>query len=77
MSESNYTDDYEDVTQYSLDEDREVELREKQRECTFMWTNKQGEPVGVIMSYLETSGLHNRKRHISTWTNRFGGSQFR
>ncbi|MGI9329057.1 MAG: hypothetical protein ACR2PZ_27815 [Pseudomonadales bacterium] len=49
-----YAEDYEDVTQYSLDESREFELREKQRECTFMWTNKQGEPVGVIMSYLDT-----------------------
>ena len=54
MSQSNYAEDYEDVTQYPLDEAREVELREKQRECVFMWTNKAGEPVGVIMSYLET-----------------------
>ena len=49
-----YAEDYEDVTQYPLDEDREFLLREKQRECTFMWTNKHGEPVGVIMSYLDT-----------------------
>ena len=42
MPESNFAEDYEDVTQYSLDEDRELELREKQRECTFMWTNRQG-----------------------------------
>ncbi len=54
MSEKEYAEDYEDVTQYGLDEDKEEELRQKQRECTFMWTNKQGEPVGVIMSYLET-----------------------
>ncbi len=53
--ENEYAEDYEDVTQYPLDESRETELRQKQRECTFMWTNKQGEPVGVIMSYLETA----------------------
>ena len=54
MSKSNYAEDYEDVTQYPLDEEREMELREKQRECVYMWTNKAGEPIGVIMSYLET-----------------------
>ncbi|MFN3231492.1 MAG: hypothetical protein ACE363_04955 [Alphaproteobacteria bacterium] len=54
MNQSNYAKDYEDVTQYPLDEDRQQELRKKQRECVFMWTNKAGEPVGVIMSYLET-----------------------
>ena len=31
-----------------------MELRHKQKECTFIWTNKAGEPVGVIMSYLDT-----------------------
>lgn len=45
---------YEDVTVYSLDPERELELRRLQRECTFIWSNKQGEPVGVIMSYLDT-----------------------
>lgn len=49
-----YAEDYEDVSQYPLDVNREFELRDKQRECTFMWTNKQGEPIGVIMSYLDT-----------------------
>lgn len=49
-----YAEDYEDVTQYPLDESREFELRDQQKECTFMWTNKAGEPVGVIMSYLDT-----------------------
>lgn len=48
--------DYEDVTVYKLDPDREQELLDAQRECTFMWTNKQGEPVGVIMSYLNAKG---------------------
>ena len=49
-----YAEDYEDVTQYPLDPDREAQLRKMQRECTFIWTNKEGEPVGVIMSYLDT-----------------------
>ncbi len=54
MTDKQHAEDYEDVTQYPLDEDREYELRQKQRECTFMWANKQGEPVGVIMSYLDS-----------------------
>ena len=49
-----YAEDYEDVTQYPLDPARERELLGKQKECTFMWTNRSGEPIGVIMSYLET-----------------------
>jgi len=51
---SEYAHDYEDVTVYPLDLEREMELRHKQKECTFIWTNKAGEPVGVIMSYLDT-----------------------
>ena len=46
--------DYEDVTVYGLDLARELELRKLQNECTFIWSNKLGEPVGVIMSYLDT-----------------------
>ena len=48
--------DYEDVTQYPLDPEREEELIELQRECCFMWANKAGHPIGVIMSYLEHNG---------------------
>jgi len=50
--------DHEDVSGFVLDPDREAELRRKQKECTFIWTNRAGEPVGVIMSYLETPDGH-------------------
>ncbi len=53
-----FAHDYEDVTVYGLDPEREAELRRKQKECTFIWTNKQGEPVGVIMSYVDTDDGH-------------------
>jgi general stress protein 26 len=53
-----YASNYEDVRGYALDPDREQKLLEMQRECTFIWTNKQGEPVGVIMSYLESEDGH-------------------
>ena len=36
--------------------DREQELLSKQKECTFIWTNKAGDPVGVIMSYIFRDG---------------------
>ena len=49
-------DDFEDVSNYGLTEEREQELYDKQTECTFMWTNLAGEPVGVIMNYLLHEG---------------------
>jgi general stress protein 26 len=49
-------DDFEDVSGFSLSEEREQLLYAKQTECTFMWTNKAGEPVGVIMNYVARDG---------------------
>jgi nitroimidazol reductase NimA-like FMN-containing flavoprotein (pyridoxamine 5'-phosphate oxidase superfamily) len=48
--------DYEDVTTYTLDEATEDELLAAQNECTFIWANKEGWPVGVIMSYVFRDG---------------------
>ncbi|BAN03466.1 hypothetical protein YM304_31520 [Ilumatobacter coccineus YM16-304] len=50
-------DNYEDLTDCGLSPEFEQELLELQRECTFMWTNKQGEAFGVIMSYMEHDGV--------------------
>jgi hypothetical protein len=49
-------DSYKELADYSLDPDREEQLLGRQKECTFIWTNKQGEPVGVIMTYLAARG---------------------
>jgi len=56
MSDDQYVDDYEDVRGYHLADDDERLLVEKQTECTFMWTNSQGEPVGVIVNYVFRKG---------------------
>lgn len=48
--------DYEDVTQYDLDGDIEEQLLLEHNECTFIWANKEGWPVGVIMSYVWRKG---------------------
>jgi general stress protein 26 len=48
--------DYEDVTMYTLDADVETELLLAHNECTFIWSNKEGWPVGVIMSYIWRDG---------------------
>ncbi len=48
--------DYEDVSIFTLSEEREEVLLTTQTECTFMWTNKAGEPVGVIMNHLWKDG---------------------
>jgi general stress protein 26 len=52
MSDGNY----EDVTIYGLDEDVEEQLLLAHNECTFIWSNKEGWPVGVIMSYVWRRG---------------------
>ena len=48
--------DYEDVTVYTLEDDDEEAMLLAQNECTFIWANKEGWPVGVIMSYVWRKG---------------------
>jgi len=47
---------YEDVTLYALTPEREQELITKQIECNFIWTNKAGHGLGVIMNYVAKDG---------------------
>ena len=47
---------YEDVTLYELSDEREQELLHKQIECNFIWTNKDGHGLGVIMNYVARDG---------------------
>lgn len=47
---------YDDVSAYTLGADDERLLVEAQDECTFMWANKEGWPVGVVMSYVFHDG---------------------
>jgi hypothetical protein len=51
-----YTDSYEDVSMFTLSDDRERTLLAKQTECTFMWTTRAGDPVGVIMNFVFHDG---------------------
>ncbi len=53
---SEHPENYEDVTVYGLDDDVETEMLDAQNECTFIWSNKEGWPVGVIMSYVFREG---------------------
>lgn len=53
---SEHPENYEDVTVYGLDDDDEQALLAAQNECTFIWSNKEGWPVGVIMSYVFRDG---------------------
>ena len=43
---------YDDVTQYRLDPEREEELLRTGGECTFIWANKAGHPIGVTTAYV-------------------------
>ena len=47
---------YDDVSSYTLDDEDEEKLLLAQDECTFMWSNQEGWPVGVIMSYVWRDG---------------------
>jgi len=47
---------YEDVTIYRLSPEREQELVQKQIECNFIWTNREGHGMGVIMNYVARDG---------------------
>jgi ribosomal protein L24E len=49
-------DNLEDLASCALTPEREQELLDAQRECVFSWTNKKGEAVGVIVSYLNADG---------------------
>ncbi len=49
-------EDYEDVTGFDLDPDVEERLLLAHNECTFIWANRDGWPVGVIMSYVWRNG---------------------
>lgn len=51
-----HPENYEDVTVYGLDDDVESQMLDAQNECTFIWSNKEGWPVGVIMSYVYRNG---------------------
>jgi general stress protein 26 len=50
------TFNYDNVSGYTLEADDERLLIEAQNECTFMWSTKDGWPVGVIMSYVFHEG---------------------
>jgi hypothetical protein len=55
-AESAAPGNYEDVTVFGLDEDTEEQLLLGHNECTFIWSNSEGWPVGVIMSYVWRRG---------------------
>lgn len=58
MSENNASQstNYDDVKQYRLDPEREQELVNAAGECTFIWSNKAGHPLGVTTAYAAIGG---------------------
>lgn len=47
---------YDDVKRYRLDPAREDELVKTGGECTFIWANKAGHPLGVTTAYVPVDG---------------------
>ena len=68
MTQSQDLTNYEELNIASLDSDVEAQLLESQTECSFIWANREGWPVGLTMSFLfakesfwlTTSGQHKR-----------------
>lgn len=48
--------DWEDVRAYTLEQEQERELLERQTECTFIWLGRDGHPLGVIMNFIFRRG---------------------
>ena len=53
---SDQAKNYDDVKQYRLDSEREQELLRTGGECTFIWANKSGHPLGVTTAYVAVKG---------------------
>jgi hypothetical protein len=53
---TNQSTNYDDVKQYRLDPEREQELVKTGGECTFIWANKSGHPLGVTTAYVPVDG---------------------
>lgn len=47
---------YDDVKRYRLDPEREQELLRSAGECTFIWANKAGHPLGVTTAFVALEG---------------------
>ena len=47
---------YEDVSAWGLEASDEEAMLAAQTECTFIWSNREGWPVGVIMSFVWRRG---------------------
>lgn len=47
---------YDDVKRYRLKPEREQELVKTGGECTFIWANKSGHPLGVTTAYVPVDG---------------------
>ena len=56
IDDTEYTDSYEDVSGFTLSDDREANLLDTQTECVFMWTTGDGDPVGVVMNFVWHDG---------------------
>jgi hypothetical protein len=50
------TTNYEDVRTFTLDDEEQDQLLRTQNECSFVWSTRDGWPVGVTMSYVWHDG---------------------
>ncbi|WP_131745723.1 hypothetical protein [Frankia sp. Cppng1_Ct_nod] len=43
---------WEDLSSFTLDDDGEAELLARQTECTFVWVNATGHPLGAVVNFI-------------------------
>jgi len=46
----------EDLRTFTLDDAEESELLERQNECTFVWCNRDGFPIGAVVNFMFRKG---------------------
>jgi hypothetical protein len=56
MGQGELSKDWEDIRSYTLDDGDESELLRRQTECTFIWTGREGHPMGVIVNFIFRDG---------------------
>lgn len=46
-----------DASGYRLSDERQAKLLERELECVFCWTNRDGHPIGVTQAYVYADGV--------------------
>ena len=57
MTEQVEISQLQDASGYRLSDERQAKLLERELECVFCWTNREGHPIGVTQAYVYADGV--------------------